>query len=99
MGPYCRVWKSTSPKRTLGLFEMQLRMKQILCSDEPANRPYRLEGALPGFRTYAQSGIVLQVNSSPSINISLEVGQVSEQVEFKRMRPWWKPGVLVSAQL
>src|SRR5688572_27709097 len=26
--------------------------------------PYRLEASLPGFRTYAQTGIVLQVNSS-----------------------------------
>src|SRR5439155_8449154 len=43
--------------------------------------PYRLEGSLPGFRTYAQSGIVLQVNSSPTINVVLEVGQVSEAVE------------------
>ena len=39
--------------------------------------PYRLEAALPGFRTYAQTGIVLQVNSSPVINVVLEVGQVS----------------------
>src|SRR6266511_3951311 len=30
--------------------------------------PYRLEAALPGFRTYAQTGIVLQVNASPVIN-------------------------------
>src|SRR5215467_4281801 len=30
--------------------------------------PYRLEASLPGFRTYAQTGIVLQVNSSPAIN-------------------------------
>src|ERR1043166_5098442 len=30
--------------------------------------PYRLEAALPGFRTYVQTGIVLQVNSSPVIN-------------------------------
>src|SRR5437660_3120419 len=45
--------------------------------------PYRLEAALPGFRTYAQSGIVLQVNSSPVINVALEVGQVSEQVEVQ----------------
>src|SRR5438094_4456316 len=45
--------------------------------------PYRLEGSLPGFRTYAQSGIVLQVNSSPSINVVLEVGQVTEQVEVQ----------------
>ena len=45
--------------------------------------PYRLEAALPGFRTYAQSGIVLQVNSSPVINVALEVGQVAEQVEVQ----------------
>ena len=42
--------------------------------------PYRLEASLPGFRTYAQTGIVLEVNSSPSINLVLQVGQVSEQV-------------------
>src|SRR5437764_10738113 len=45
--------------------------------------PYRLEGSLPGFRTYAQTGIVLQVNSSPLINPILEVGQVTEQVEVQ----------------
>src|SRR5439155_13084815 len=45
--------------------------------------PYRLEAALPGFRSYAQTGIVLQVNSSPVINVVLEVGQVSEQVEVQ----------------
>src|SRR5262249_44196866 len=39
--------------------------------------PYRLEASLPGFRTYAQTGIVLQVNSNPSINVVLEVGQVT----------------------
>src|SRR5438067_533333 len=45
--------------------------------------PYRLEAALPGFRTYAQTGIVLQVNSSPSINVVLEVGQVTEQIQVE----------------
>src|SRR5207302_3188677 len=45
--------------------------------------PYRVEAALPGFRTYVQTGIALQVNSSPEINIQLEVGQVSEQVEVQ----------------
>src|SRR6266581_767114 len=43
--------------------------------------PYRFEATLPGFRTYVQTGIVLQVNSSPVINAVLQVGQVSEQVE------------------
>src|SRR4029453_2409737 len=43
--------------------------------------PYRFEAALPGFRTYVQTGIVLQVNANPTINAVLEVGKVSEQVE------------------
>ena len=42
--------------------------------------PYRLEASLPGFRTFVQTGIVLQVGSSPAINVVLEVGQVTEQV-------------------
>jgi Carboxypeptidase regulatory-like domain len=45
--------------------------------------PYRLEAALPGFRTFIQTGIVLQVNSNPAINPVLEVGQVTEQVEVQ----------------
>src|SRR5436190_3630306 len=44
---------------------------------------YRLETALPGFRTFVQTGIVLQVNSNPTIKIVLQVGQVSEQVEVQ----------------
>src|SRR6476659_2993381 len=43
--------------------------------------PYRLEAALPGFRTFAQTGIILQVNGNPEINVVMEVGQVSETVE------------------
>src|SRR5881396_1083966 len=45
--------------------------------------PYRLEAVLPGFRTFVQSGIVLQVNGNPTMNIALQVGQVSEQVEVQ----------------
>src|SRR5437667_7866727 len=45
--------------------------------------PYRLEATLTGFRTFAQSGIVLQVNASPVINVVLQVGQVAEQVEVQ----------------
>ena len=45
--------------------------------------PYRLEAGLPGFRTFVQTGIVLQVNSNPAINPVLEVGQVTEQVEVQ----------------
>ena len=42
--------------------------------------PYKLEAGLPGFRTFVQSGIILQVNSSPVINPVLEVGQVTDQI-------------------
>src|SRR5438874_2366433 len=45
--------------------------------------PYRLEAVLPGFRTFVQTGIVLDVNANPTVNISLQVGQVSEQVEVQ----------------
>jgi len=45
--------------------------------------PYRLEASLPGFRTYAQTGIVLQVGSNPVFNVALEVGQVTETIEVQ----------------
>ena len=45
--------------------------------------PYRLEAALPGFRTFVQTGIVLQGNTTPVINPILEIGQVSETVEVQ----------------
>ncbi|OFV91240.1 MAG: hypothetical protein A3H28_13385 [Acidobacteria bacterium RIFCSPLOWO2_02_FULL_61_28] len=45
--------------------------------------PYRLEAALPGFRTFVQRGIVLQVNSSPVINPVLEVGEVTAVIEVE----------------
>ena len=45
--------------------------------------PYKVEAALTGFRTFVQTGIVLQVNSNPVINATLEVGQVTEQVEVQ----------------
>src|SRR5512138_3024777 len=33
--------------------------------------PYRVEAGLPGFRTFVQTGIVLQVNANPVINVVL----------------------------
>jgi len=45
--------------------------------------PYKLEVGLPGFRTFVQAGIVLQVNSNPVINATLEVGQKTELVEVQ----------------
>jgi len=42
--------------------------------------PYRLEVSKEGFAKYVQSGIVLQVDSNPTIDVPLKVGAVTEQV-------------------
>jgi hypothetical protein len=36
-----------------------------------------------GFSTYVQNGVVLQVNSNPTINVTLKVGAVTEQVQVE----------------
>ena len=43
--------------------------------------PYRIEAALQGFRTYAQTGIVLQVGSTPVVNPTLSVGEIAENIQ------------------
>ena len=43
--------------------------------------PYRLDAALQGFRTYSQTGIVLQVGANPTLAVTLDVGQIEETVE------------------
>jgi hypothetical protein len=42
--------------------------------------PYRLQVTKDGFSAYVQSGIVLQVDTNPAINVTLKIGAVSEQV-------------------
>ena len=49
--------------------------------------PYRLEVALQGFRTYVQTGIVLQVGATPTINAALELGSVEETVTVEAAAP------------
>ncbi|HKQ75918.1 MAG TPA: carboxypeptidase-like regulatory domain-containing protein, partial [Blastocatellia bacterium] len=43
--------------------------------------PYQLQVKKQGFSAYVQSGIVLQVNINPTINVTLKVGAVTEQVQ------------------
>ena len=45
--------------------------------------PYQVEVSKDGFAKYLQSGVVLQVNSNPSIDVSLKVGAISEQVQVE----------------
>jgi len=49
--------------------------------------PYRLEVSLAGFRTYAQTGIVLQVAGTPTINVVLSLGAVEETVTVEGAAP------------
>ena len=42
--------------------------------------PYRVEASLQGFRTSVQTGIVLQVNSTQEIPITLALGEVAEAI-------------------
>ncbi|MGA8540718.1 MAG: carboxypeptidase regulatory-like domain-containing protein [Terriglobales bacterium] len=43
--------------------------------------PYMLEVSNSGFKTYAQSGIELEVGNKVQLNVSLQVGQQSESVQ------------------
>src|SRR5262245_39444976 len=45
--------------------------------------PYRLEAALAGLRPFVQTGIALQGNSNPLVNVTLQVSQVAETVEVQ----------------
>jgi hypothetical protein len=49
--------------------------------------PYRLEVSLSGFRSFQQTGIVLQVNANPEINVTLSLGEVSETVAVQAAAP------------
>jgi hypothetical protein len=49
--------------------------------------PYRLEVMLQGFRAYVQTGIVLQVDARPTINVSLGVGNIEETVSVEAATP------------
>ena len=43
--------------------------------------PYTLEASAPGFKGYLQPGIILQVGQNIQINVTLQLGAVSEHVE------------------
>jgi hypothetical protein len=49
--------------------------------------PYRLEASLAGFRSYVQTGIVLQVSSNPVIKVTLQLGELSETLTVQGQAP------------
>ena len=48
-----------------------------------ATGPYQIEASKEGFSKVVQTGIVLQVNSDPLVEIALKVGTVNEQVSVE----------------
>ena len=44
---------------------------------------YKLEVQKEGFEKYIQSGIVLQLNTNPTVNITLQIGSVMQTVEVQ----------------
>lgn len=49
--------------------------------------PYRVDVNLPGFKSYSRTGIVLQVNATPTINVELSLGAVEETVQVQAVAP------------
>ena len=49
--------------------------------------PYRMEVSLSGFRSFARTGIVLQVNANPEINVTLPLGDLTETVSVEAAAP------------
>jgi hypothetical protein len=49
--------------------------------------PYRLEAMLAGFRSFAQTGIVLQVASNPVIKVTLQLGELAETLTVQGQAP------------
>ena len=49
--------------------------------------PYRLEVSLSGFRSYVQTGIVLQVNSNPVLKATLQLGNLAETINVEAAAP------------
>src|SRR6267142_515397 len=49
--------------------------------------PYRLEVRLSGFRAYSRTGIVLQVNAQPVIDVAMALGDLNETVSVVGAAP------------
>jgi len=49
--------------------------------------PYKVEAMLQGFRTFVQTGIVLQVGARPTLNVTMTIGAVAESVTVQASTP------------
>ena len=49
--------------------------------------PYRLEAMLAGFRSFVRTGLVLQVNANPLVNVAMALGNLSETISVEAATP------------
>ena len=83
------------PGASITAFQTDTGLTRTVVSDEAGGYvitnlpvgPYRLEFALQGFRTAVQTGIVLQVNSNPTINAALSLGELTETIQVEAAAP------------
>ena len=54
--------------------------------------PYRMEVGKQGFASYVQTGIVLQVNTNPTIDVSLSLGLVVTELVINSLKHAFKTG-------
>ena len=82
--PRCRASRSRSPRPTTGLTRTAVTddSGSYVLQNLPVG-PYRFEATLQGFRTYVQTGIVLQVGANPTLAVTLELGQLEETVSVQ----------------
>src|SRR5260370_3198648 len=52
--------------------------------------PYSLEVTAPSFNTYVQSGIVLQVGNNVLVNVTLQLGAVTQELRVSANDPMWE---------
>ena len=45
--------------------------------------PYKVEVSKTGFAAYSQTGIVLQVNTSPTVDVTLKIGAATESIQVE----------------
>ncbi len=80
---------SAIPNATIKITETEKEFSRTAASDAnglyffpnlPVG-PYRLDVSSSGFKGYVQTGIVLQVGNKVTVNVTMQVGNVSEHIE------------------
>jgi hypothetical protein len=89
----------TSRKTDTGLDARRSRTEAGLtsCRTFPI-RSVSLRGGTAGFRKFVQTGIVLQVNANPTLNVTLQLGQSRRRLRCKGPRRWSRRAIPASAR-